>query len=96
MLGYYTGLRILDTVGLNSPQSSRYYPFDPKAYAINYAIPPDLILDEQPDYLVILEIYGRKALLLDPRFHQAYSLGKTIPTDMYGSRGMLIFERTAK
>lgn len=93
VLGYYTGMRILDTVGLNSPQSTRYYPLDPGKYAINYAIPSELILDEQPEYIVILEVYGRNTLLPDPRFQRAYALRKKIPTDIYGSNGMLIFER---
>jgi hypothetical protein len=93
VLGFYSGARILDTVGLNSPQSTSYYPLDPAFYVINYAIPPDLILDEKPDYVVILEVYGREGLLKDPRFWQQYALRQTIPTDIYGSDGMLILER---
>ncbi len=93
VLGFFTGARILDTVGLNSPQSTEYYPFDPSEYVINYAIPADLILDQQPDYIVILEVYGRKSLLPDPDFQQAYRLRQKIPTDIYGSDGMLIYER---
>lgn len=93
VLGFYTPARILDTVGLNSPISSQYYPLDPSYYDINYAVPPDLILDELPDYVVILEVYGRSGLLKDPRFLAAYHLLKKIPTDIYGSDGMLIFQR---
>jgi len=93
VLGFYTPARILDTVGLNSPQSTRYYPLDPAYYVINYAIPPDLILDERPDYVVILEVYGREGLLKDPRFWASYSLRQKIPTDIYGSDGLLILER---
>ncbi len=93
MLGYYTPVRILDTVGLNSPISTQYYPLDADNYVISYAVPPDLIIDQQPDYVVILEVYGRQGLLKDPRFQQAYRLRQKIPTDIYGSDGMLIFER---
>jgi hypothetical protein len=96
VLGFYTGARILDTVGLNSPASTRYYPLDARFYTINYAIPPDLILDAQPEYLVILEVYGREGLLKDPRFMQAYRLKEKIPTDLYGSDGLLIFTRIPK
>jgi len=92
VLGFFTGMRILDTVGLNSPLASRYYPLDPSFYAINYAIPPQLILDARPDIIVILEIYGRNGLLKDPAFWQLYRLRKMIPTDIYGSDGMLILE----
>ncbi len=93
VLGYYTQARILDTVGLNSPVSTRYYPFSASLYTINYAIPPNLILDTQPDYLVILEVYGREGLLKNYQFLKTYHLRTKISTDMYGSDGLLIFER---
>lgn len=92
-LGYYTGARILDTVGLISPQSVAYYPLPESMYAINYAIPPDLIADLRPDYLVLLEVYGREGLLQDPRFLDSYTLLEDIPTDLYGSQGMLVYRR---
>jgi hypothetical protein len=82
-------------VGLNSPQATNYYPLDPAMYVINYAISPDLILDNHPDYVVILEVYGREGLLKDPRFWEQYRLRRTIPTDIYGSEGLLILERRA-
>ena len=93
VLGYTTPARILDTVGLNSPISTTYYPLPAEDYVINYAIPVELILNEQPDWMVILEVYGRRTLLPDPDFQAAYSLVETLPTDMYGSDGMLIFKR---
>jgi arabinofuranosyltransferase len=93
VLGFQTNARILDTVGLNSPEASRYYPLDPSLYEINYAVAPDLILDEKPDAVIILEVYGRKGLLKDPRFTADYRLVDTIDTDMYGSRGLLIYEK---
>jgi len=96
VLGYFSGARILDTLGLNSPQSTRYYPLDPALYVINYAIPPQLILDELPDYLVILEVYGRAGLLQEARFWEQYRLRRKIPTDIYGSDGLLILERKAR
>jgi arabinofuranosyltransferase len=91
VLGYMTGARIYDLVGLNTPQVTRYYPLDPDLYAINYAVAPNSILDEQPDAVIILEVYGRKGLLLDSRFSGQYSLLEKIETDMYGSDGLLIF-----
>ncbi len=93
VLGYFTSARILDTVGLNSPISTQYYPADPSFYITNYAIPPDLILDNLPDYVVILEVYGRAGLLKDPRLWETYTLRAKLPTDIYGSDGMLILER---
>jgi hypothetical protein len=93
VLGYYTRLPILDTVGLVTPQASRYYPTDPEIYVINYAIPADLVLDLDPDYIVILEVYGRLGLLPDERFRARYRRMETFETDIYGSEGMLIFTR---
>ncbi len=92
VLGYFTGAAILDLVGLNSPQSTHYYPANPEIYVINYAIPPELVMDQLPDYLVILEVYGREGLLKDQRFLERYHLLEKIDTDIYGSDGLLIFE----
>jgi hypothetical protein len=93
VLGFYTPGRILDTVGLNSPVALNYYPLDEQNYVINYAVAPALIMDEKPDFVVILEVYGRNGLLKDPRFSQQYQLIKKIDTDMYGSDGMLIYTK---
>lgn len=93
VLGYYTKARILDTVGLNSPQSLQYYPLGPEYYVINYAIPTSLILEEKPDWIIILDVYGRLTLLSDKEFLKQYRLIDTIPTDIYGSQGMLIFKK---
>jgi 4-amino-4-deoxy-L-arabinose transferase-like glycosyltransferase len=93
VLGYQTGAVILDTVGLNSAQSTGYYPLPDDAYVINYAIPAALILDEQPEFVVILEVYGRNTLLQNANFLSQYTLLETLPTDIYGTRGMQIWQR---
>jgi len=92
-LGYYSDARILDTVGLMSPDASAYYPLDPALYVINYAVAPQLILDTQPDYVVLLEVYGRGGLFTDPRFLDDYELVQKIPTNIYGSDGLLVWAR---
>jgi len=93
MLGYRTDMHILDTIGLVTPESTRYYPVDPAFHAMTYAIPADLVLALDPDYITILEVYGRLGLLPDPQFQAQYRLLKKIETDIYSSDGMLIFER---
>jgi hypothetical protein len=93
VLGYFTPARILDTVGLNSAISTSYYPLPAEQYVINYAIPTALILDQQPDWIVILEVYARRTFLPDPRFQSAYRLIEKIPTTLYSSDGLLIFQR---
>jgi hypothetical protein len=92
-LGYFTRAKILDTVGLISPSASKYYPLSDEDYVINYAISSDLILKEQPEYLVTLEVYGRRTLFVDPEFQAQYRLIKKYDTDLYGSDGMLVFQR---
>ncbi|MCC6147237.1 MAG: hypothetical protein IT308_06675 [Anaerolineaceae bacterium] len=93
VLGYYTPAKILDTVGLNSPQSLQYYPISSDEYVINYAIPTRLILGEEPDWIVVLEVYARNTFLDDKVFNRQYELWKMIPTDIYGSKGLLIFQK---
>ena len=94
-LGYYSNARILDTVGLMSPEATAYYPLDPALYTITYAIPPQLILNQQPDYVVLLEVYGRAGLLQDAQFKAEYQLIEQIDTDIYGSHGLLVYQRRA-
>jgi len=92
VLGWKTRAPILDLVGLNSPVTGKYYPLPAEDYVINYAVPSDLILDEKPAYVVILEVYGRLTLLKDERFGAQYHLLEKIPTDFYGSDGLLVYE----
>jgi hypothetical protein len=92
VLGWKTRAPILDLVGLNSPVTGKYYPLPAEDYVINYAVPADLIMDEVPAYVVILEVYGRRTVLEDPRFSETYRLVEKIPTDFYGSDGLLVYE----
>jgi arabinofuranosyltransferase len=92
-VGWFTGSPILDTVGLVSPEAVPYYPLDPSLLVINYAMSPDLIRDQRPAYIVALEVYTRKTLLAAPWFSVDYVLLAKLPTDIYGSDGMLIYER---
>ena len=92
-LGYVTDMPILDTVGLVTPEARRYYPADAGIYVINYAIPADLVLALDPDFVVILEVYGRRGLLPHAWFRDRYRLLEMFETDIYGSHGMLIYER---
>ena len=93
-LGWFTGAPILDLVGLVSPQAQAYYPLPAQAYVINYAVSSDYVLAERPEFLVILEVYGRNTLLQDGRFLAEYQLWHSYPTDIYGSDGMLVYQRT--
>ncbi|MCD4671982.1 MAG: hypothetical protein K8R77_04895 [Anaerolineaceae bacterium] len=93
VLGYDTNAQILDTVGLNSPESLNYYPIPIENYVINYAIPTDLILEEAPDWIIVQEVYGRKTFLVNPVFNETYTQFNKLSNEIYGSKGMLIFRR---
>lgn len=90
-LGWYTGAPILDLVGLVSPQATEYYPLPDEAYVINYAVSTDCVLAERPEFIVILEVYGRNTLAKAPDFEAAYQLWRSYPTDIYGSTAMLVY-----
>jgi hypothetical protein len=92
-LGYACDCRILDTVGLVSPSVSSYYPLPEGSLVGNYAIPTELILSHQPDYLVSLEVFLRNTLLKDGTFLSDYREVWRAQTDAFGSRDLLIFER---
>lgn len=95
-LGFYTRAHIFDTIGLVTEHAKNYY--DPdllkavQAESGNYAIPPDLILDRQPDYVVVMEFSIREGLMKDPRFLEQYELIEFIRTDYFGG-GIVAFQR---
>lgn len=96
-LGYYSRARIFDTIGLVTEGAADYYS-DPaalralRAEGQNYVIPPDLILDREPDFLVVMEGFIRNGLAQDPRFTAQYELIEVIPVEYYGT-GMLAYRR---
>jgi hypothetical protein len=92
-LGYHTPGEIFDLLGLISPEASTYYPLPSSAYAINYAVPSQLVADVRPEFIVILEVYGRNTLLQNEQFGMDYELLSQLKTDIYGSDGLLIFMR---
>jgi 4-amino-4-deoxy-L-arabinose transferase-like glycosyltransferase len=93
-IGYFSGATIIDTVGLVTPSLSRYYP-NPRSLIVegqNYAIPPQMILDTQPTYLVTMEAFVRLGLEQNAQFKAEYDLVRQTPTDFYGT-GMYLYKR---
>lgn len=76
VLGYeLPEMYVLDAAGLVSeqtiphlpvPESQRYSPF-------NAAIPPTLIQEEEPDMVILIEIFGRYGILDDEWFRNNYT-----------------------
>jgi hypothetical protein len=93
-VGYFSRATIVDTVGLVTPELVQYYPVDPALIpdAQNYAIPPQLILDTDPAYLVTMEAFVRLGLEQIDEFQDEYELAREIPTNFYGT-GMRLYQR---
>jgi hypothetical protein len=95
-VGFYSSATIFDTIGLVTPGTTDYYPVDEHILVegVNYAIPPALVLDEMPDFLVVVESYVRLGLMQDPAFTAAYGDPvEVLDIEIYEGHGMLIFQR---
>ena len=91
--GYFSNAYILDTVGLVSPEALKYYPLSPDLYSGTYAIPPDLVRDIQPAYVMTMEVFIENGLLKDPQFLEQYSEIYRKPSEAYGGTNLLVFVR---
>ncbi|MBK8035426.1 MAG: glycosyltransferase family 39 protein [Chloroflexi bacterium] len=93
-VGYFSRATIVDTVGLVTPELTRYYPINAALIVpgMNYAIPPQLIYDTQPDYLVTMEGFVRQGLAQQEAFNAEYALITEYPFDFYGA-GMQLYQR---
>ncbi len=91
-VGYFSHARIIDTVGLVTPELSQYYPVDPSLIVEgqNYAIPPALIFATTPDYLITMEAFVRLGLEQEAKFQNDYELIEEIPFEFYGT-GMRLY-----
>ena len=93
-VGYYSHAHILDTVGLITPEIIDYYPLD-EAILVegeNYAVPPAIVLDYQPQFIVFMENFVANGLAQDPAFVAQYEIVHEIATDYYGGR-MILYQR---
>ena len=91
-LGYYSNAAILDLAGLVSPESLDYYPVPPEWIRPGeaYALPTALILDFEPDYLVVLETHALPRLTSDEAFRARYRLLWRETVEVYGN--ILVFQ----
>jgi hypothetical protein len=94
-LGYTSGLRMLDTVGLVSPASLAYYPVPPEALVTDNAIPAALIEAQRPDAVVSPDAYIAHTLLQDPVFLRDYQVVERRAFEVWQSHELLVFRRVA-
>ncbi len=72
-LGYYHHGRILDAIGLVSPEALRYHPNPLRRGPLLGAIPPRLVRDLRPEYVVAMDLFA-EYVWADPWFGQNYVL----------------------
>ena len=94
VMGYnFRENRIIDTVGLVTPEAIKYlYKSPQEGQDFSYVIPIDLILDLNPDYVISLEIFIRPTLLKSEEFLSRYHVINIFSTDAMGSRGLYVFK----
>lgn len=101
-VGFYTRARVLDTLGLVSPES---LPFHGGAWQERLArsgggprgweLPPGLLEALRPGYVVSLSSYLVPLLEADPAALQGYEKIAEYPTTRWGSSALLVFRRRA-
>ena len=103
-LGYHYHGRVLDGLGLVSPEALRYHPYQVRSSPLRGPIPPALVHDFRPDYVVSMDIFA-ESLFADPWFQQHYALiGRwpwyggpvrwhNLPADTWGGVEMRAYRR---
>jgi len=72
-LGYHYHGRVLDGLGLVSPEALRYHPYQVRSSPLRGPIPPALVHDFRPEYVVSMDIFA-ESLFADPWFQQHYAM----------------------
>ncbi|MBI4825650.1 MAG: glycosyltransferase family 39 protein [Nitrospirae bacterium] len=92
--GYYSKGKILDTAGLISPVALQYYPLKKEQMVGNNAIPPRLIYEQMPDYIVTYTTFILRSLLPENEFAQKYDVFKVSEQfDFWGPTKLVIFKK---
>ena len=99
--GYYFQGKILDGIGLVSPE---VFPYHPLPASMNGAIPPRVVEDFKPEFVVSMDIFA-EALFVDPWFRENYRLigrwpwfggpvrWRDLPDALWGSVEMRAYRR---
>lgn len=93
--GFYHPARVVDAVGLVTPDAQRCYPLPKSRYLWNSAIPAGLIEEQQPDYVVAFRDFMRLSLLPSPSFRAAYRWLGTFPDTLWESPGPWVYRRVS-
>ncbi len=91
--GWFHPAKVLDAVGLVSPEALKCYPLDRHYYHWNSAIPSLLIQHEKPDYVVAFRGFIRKSLVESEHFKHAYRRIREFPYQLWESPGPWVYQR---
>ncbi len=93
-VGYFSRATIIDTVGLVTPEITAYYPVDPRFVmeGQNYATPPQIIFDYQPDFYVTMDAAILLGIAQQTWFQEDYELILEYPATYYGT-AMQLYQR---
>ena len=85
---------IADHNQIDGASQAMKYAFDKNilVFGANYAVPPAIILDYRPDYIVLMEDFVHNGLARNSKFNELYAQVEFIPTDYYGT-GMILYQR---
>lgn len=90
VLGYELPVHILDPIGLVSPEATKYH----GSSGLYHDLPPALLPDLQPDYVVALEIFIHTTLETDADFNERYELLAAVTGPaLAGYDRVLVFQR---
>jgi len=93
VFGYYYGGPLLTLDGLAFRGITRYYPWPGMDKVETFRISPQMVLDEKPDLVVFIEVFGRNYLLKSEDFRRQYVLREVLPESVFGSSGLFVFQR---
>lgn len=91
--GYYSDAKIVSSIGHISPEVFKFLPISKEILVINTAIPVDMVKEIKPDYLLSLEVFIRKSLLIDKWFIENYQILKKEDSKALSSNGLYLFKK---
>ena len=93
--GYHTDAKMLSSIGHTSKEMFKYLPAPREQVGnhINNSITQAMIDGFKPDYVLSLEAFIRKSLLVSERFSQEYELVEKLDSSVFSSDGLYLFRR---
>jgi hypothetical protein len=95
MLGYtYLGY-IIATDGLVSDHVLKYFPVPvaKRSTTASFSIPPQLIYDMKPDFMITLDTFAKNGVIEEAEFQKQYTTMKMYPTQLWNSTGLYVYGR---